>query len=67
MKLRKKKLPINIDTTLAVGLIPAAFCMFEMFIFVHKKTPIPPERMRENSNGMSIFMWQVLTLIPVNH
>ena len=46
MKL-KKKLPINIDTTLAVGLIPAAFCMFEMFIFVHKKTPIPPERMRE--------------------
>lgn len=47
IRLRKKKLPINIDTTLAVGLIPAAFCMFEMFIFVHKKTPIPPERMRE--------------------
>lgn len=47
MKLRKKKLPINIDATLAVGLLPAAFCMFEMLIFIHKKTPIPPERMRE--------------------
>ena len=47
MKLRKKKLSINIDATLAVGLLPAAFCMFEMLIFIHKKTPIPPERMRE--------------------
>ena len=47
MKLRKKKLSINIDATLAVGLLPAAFCMFEMLIFIHKKKPIPPERMRE--------------------
>ena len=46
MKLRKKKLSINIDATLAVGLLPAAFCMFEMLIFI-QKTPIPPERMRE--------------------
>jgi len=43
IRLRKKRLPINIDTTLAAGLTPAAFCMFEMFIFSIKKTPIPPE------------------------